>query len=39
MAFLASRGAVADTSKWTVVRALRVSGGDDVYTLTLARET
>jgi hypothetical protein len=36
MAFLASRGAVADTSKWAVARALRVSGGDDVYTLTLS---
>ena len=36
MAFLASRGAVADTSRWAVARALRISGGDDVYTLTLA---
>ncbi|MEO5818988.1 MAG: DUF3999 family protein, partial [Vicinamibacteraceae bacterium] len=36
MAFLAARGATADTSKWTVTRALRVSGGDDVYTLTLS---
>ena len=31
-----SRGAAADTSKWAVARALRISGGDDVYTLTLA---
>ena len=36
MAFLASRGAVADTSQWTVSRQLRITGGDDVYTLTLA---
>ena len=36
MAFLASRGAVADTSQWTVSRQLRIGGGDDVYTLTLA---
>ena len=36
MAFLASRGAVADTSRWTVSRQLKISGGDDVYTLTLA---
>ena len=36
MAFLASRGAVAETSRWTVARPLRIAGGDDVYTLTLA---
>ena len=36
MAFLPARGAVADTSRWTVARQLRISGGDDVYTLTLA---
>ena len=36
MAFLASRGAVADTSQWAVSRQLHIGGGDDVYTLTLA---
>jgi hypothetical protein len=36
MAFLAARGATADTSAWTMMRALRVEGGDDIYTLTLA---
>jgi hypothetical protein len=36
MAFLASRGATADTSQWIVARPLRISGGDDIYTLTLA---
>jgi hypothetical protein len=36
MAFLAARGAVADTSRWTIARALRIGGGDDIYTLTLA---
>jgi len=36
MAFLASRGAVADTSRWTLSRQLKITGGDDVYTLTLA---
>jgi len=36
MAFLASRGALADTSRWTVSRHLKITGGDDVYTLTLA---
>ena len=36
MAFLAARGAVAETSQWTMSRQLRISGGDDVYTLTLA---
>ncbi len=36
MAFLAARGATADTSRWTVARALRIGGRDDIYTLTLA---
>jgi hypothetical protein len=36
MAFLPARGAVAETSRWAVQRPLRVEGGDDVYTLTLA---
>jgi len=36
MAFLPARGAVADTSQWTVARQLKIGGGDDVYTLTLA---
>ena len=36
LAFLASRGAVADTSQWAVSRQLRIDGGDDIYTLTLA---
>jgi hypothetical protein len=36
MAFLAARGAAAETSRWTVARQLRITGGDDVYTLTLA---
>lgn len=35
MAFLPARGAAADTSLWTMARALTISGGDDVYTLTL----
>lgn len=36
MAFLPPRGAAAETSRWTVERVVRVEGGDDVYTLTLA---
>ena len=36
MAFLASRGAAAETSRWAVARQLRIKGGDDVYTLTLS---
>jgi hypothetical protein len=35
MAFLPSRGAAADTSKWVISRDLEIAGGDDVYTLTL----
>jgi hypothetical protein len=35
MAFLPSRGAAADTSKWITSRDLELAGGDDVYTLTL----
>ncbi len=36
MAFLAARGAAAETSRWAVARQLRITGGDDVYTLTLS---
>jgi hypothetical protein len=36
MAFLPARGAAAETSRWAVARTVRVEGGDDVYTLTLA---
>ena len=36
MAFLAARGAAADTAQWAAARTLRIAGGDDVYTLTLA---
>lgn len=36
MAFLAARGAAAETSRWTVARRLRITGSDDVYTLTLS---
>jgi hypothetical protein len=36
MAFLPPRGAAADTSRWPAARVVRIEGGDDVYTLTLA---
>jgi hypothetical protein len=36
MAFLAARGAAAETSRWSVARTLTITGSDDLYTLTLA---
>jgi len=36
LAFLPARGAGADTSQWAAARTLRIDGGDDIYTLTLA---
>jgi hypothetical protein len=36
MAFLPARGAAAETSAWAAQRTVRIEGGDDVYTLTLA---
>jgi len=36
LAFLSARGAAAETSAWAVARTVRIDGGDDVYTLTLA---
>jgi hypothetical protein len=35
LAFLAARGAALDGSRWAFARALRLEGGDDIYTLTL----
>ncbi len=36
MSFLAARGAVVDPALWAAARTVRIEGGDDVYTLTLA---
>jgi hypothetical protein len=36
MAFLAARGAAAETSRWSVARMVTIKGSDDLYTLTLA---
>jgi hypothetical protein len=35
MAFLAMRGAVAETTQWAVARPVRIAGREDVYTLTM----
>jgi hypothetical protein len=36
MAFLAARGAAADTTRWAVARTITIAGAEDLYTLTLA---
>ena len=36
MAFLATRGAAADPTRWPYARTLRIEGGDDIYTVPLA---